>query len=55
MFYYLLFIVLQSIKEVNQSLADDNLVETDKIGAGAFFWSLPSKGFALVSISRNSP
>jgi hypothetical protein len=24
---------------------DDNLVETDKIGAGAFFWALPSKGF----------
>jgi hypothetical protein len=30
---------------VNQSLIDDNLVETDKIGAGAFFWALPSKGF----------
>jgi len=30
---------------VNQSLVDDNLVETDKIGAGAFFWALPSKGF----------
>jgi hypothetical protein len=26
-------------------LVDDNLVETDKIGAGAFFWALPSKGF----------
>ncbi len=24
---------------------DDNLVETDKIGSGAFFWALPSKGF----------
>lgn len=38
-------IVLQSIKDVNQSLVDDNLVETDKIGSGAFFWALPSKGF----------
>ncbi len=38
-------IVLQTIKDVNQSLVDDNLVETDKIGAGAFFWALPSKGF----------
>ena len=26
-------------------MVDDNLVETDKIGAGAFFWALPSKGF----------
>ena len=32
---------------MNQSLIDDNLVETDKIGAGAFFWALPSKGFQV--------
>ena len=38
-------VVLQTIKDVNQSLIDDNLVETDKIGIGAFFWALPSKGF----------
>ena len=38
-------LVLQTIKDVNQSLVDDNLVETDKIGSGAFFWALPSKGF----------
>ena len=37
--------MLQTIKDVNQSLVDDNLVESDKIGAGAFFWALPSKGF----------
>ena len=36
---------MQTIKDVNQSLVDDNLVETDRIGAGAFFWALPSKGF----------
>ena len=35
------------MKDVNQSLIDDNLVETDKIGAGAFFWALPSKGFQV--------
>ena len=40
-------IVLQTVKDVNQSLIDDNLVETDKIGAGAFFWALPSKGFQV--------
>mmetsp|Transcript_23057 Transcript_23057/g.58462 ORF Transcript_23057/g.58462 Transcript_23057/m.58462 type:complete len:206 (-) Transcript_23057:444-1061(-) len=36
-------IVVQSVKEVLQSLVDDALVESDKIGAGNFFWSLPSK------------
>ena len=24
---------------------DDNLVETDKIGIGTFFWAFPSMGF----------
>lgn len=37
-------VVFQTIKDVNQSLVDDNLVETDRIGCGAFFWALPSKG-----------
>merc|ERR1712080_43150 len=37
-------IVLQSIKDVNQSLIDDNLVMTDKVGIGTFFWALPSQG-----------
>ena len=40
-------IVLQTVKDVNQTLIDDNLVETDKIGAGTFFWALPSKGFQV--------
>ena len=35
-------IIPQAVKEVNQSLIDDNLVESDKIGIGAFFWALPS-------------
>ena len=26
-------------------MIDDNLVETDKIGIGCYFWALPSKGF----------
>ena len=38
-------IVLQSVKDVNQSLVDDNLVETDRIGIGCYWWALPSKGF----------
>ena len=40
-------IVLQSVKDVNQSLVDDNLVETDRIGIGCFWWALPSKGFQV--------
>lgn len=40
-------VVLQTIKDVNQSLIDDNLVCTDKIGIGAFFWALPSQGFQV--------
>ena len=35
-------VISQAVKEVNQSLVDDNLVESDKIGIGAFFWALPS-------------
>lgn len=36
-------ITSMTVKEVLQSLVDDNLVETDKIGSGNFFWSFPSK------------
>ena len=28
-------------------MIDDNLVETDRIGIGCFFWALPSKGFQV--------
>ena len=38
-------VVFQAIKEVNQSLVDDNLVQFDRIGAGAFFWAFPSEGY----------
>jgi hypothetical protein len=31
------------VKEVLESLVNDDLVETDKIGSANFFWSLPSK------------
>ena len=35
----------QTIKDINQSLVDDFLVCTDKIGAANFFWSFPSKAY----------
>lgn len=36
---------MQTVKDINQSLVDDFLVLTDKIGAGNFFWSFPSKAY----------
>ncbi|KAI0305704.1 meiotic nuclear division protein 1 [Multifurca ochricompacta] len=41
-------IVSQSVKEVLQSLVDDNLVQTDKIGSSNFFWSFPSQRGAIM-------
>ncbi|KAG4306379.1 hypothetical protein PORY_000367 [Pneumocystis oryctolagi] len=36
-------IVLQSVKEVLQSLVEDGIVKTDKIGTTHYFWSFPSE------------
>lgn len=36
-------IVSQSVKDVVQSLVDDCLVDTDKIGTSVYFWAFPSK------------
>jgi vacuolar-type H+-ATPase subunit I/STV1 len=36
-------VVQQTIKDVNQSLVDDNLVQQDKIGTLNIFWSFPLK------------
>ncbi|XP_075475535.1 meiotic nuclear division protein 1 homolog isoform X3 [Primulina tabacum] len=35
-------VILQSVKDVIQSLVDDDLVFKDKIGTSVYFWSLPS-------------
>mmetsp|Transcript_8336 Transcript_8336/g.12610 ORF Transcript_8336/g.12610 Transcript_8336/m.12610 type:complete len:223 (+) Transcript_8336:117-785(+) len=32
-----------SIIDINQSLCDDNLVDTEKIGGSKYFWSFPAK------------
>merc|ERR1712122_364282 len=40
-------IIAQSVKDVLQSLVDDNLVDTDKIGTSVYFWAFPSKALAL--------
>lgn len=36
-------VVLQSVKEVLQSLVDDDLVRQEKIGVSNYFWSFPSE------------
>ncbi|KAF9012313.1 meiotic nuclear division protein 1 [Cyathus striatus] len=41
-------IVSQSVKEVLQSLVNDGLVQSDKIGSSNFFWSFPSQRGSLV-------
>ena len=35
-----------SLQDVVQSLVDDNLVDTDKIGTSVYFWAFPSKALA---------
>ncbi|KAG9456512.1 hypothetical protein H6P81_001020 [Aristolochia fimbriata] len=35
-------VISQSVKDVVQSLVDDDLVSKDKIGISIYFWSLPS-------------
>lgn len=38
-----------SVKEVLQSLVDDGLVDSDRIGTSNYFWSFPSKAANNVS------
>jgi hypothetical protein len=35
-------VILGAIEDVVKSLLDDNLIDTDKIGAGNFLWALKS-------------
>ncbi len=44
-------IIFQSIKDVLESLVNDNLVECDKIGSSNFYWSLPSK---IYQVKKNA-
>ena len=40
-------IVSQSVKEVLQSLVDDDMVNSDKIGSSVYFWSFPSNSLVM--------
>lgn len=39
----------QTIKDVLNSLVDDDLVDTDKIGTSTYFWSFPGKTYQKVT------
>ena len=37
-----------TVKEILNSLKADSLIECEKIGAGVFYWSFPSKAMQIV-------
>ena len=39
----------QSVKPVLQSLVDDNLVRSERIGTSNYFWAFPSEAVNVVS------
>ncbi|XP_017777527.1 PREDICTED: meiotic nuclear division protein 1 homolog [Nicrophorus vespilloides] len=40
-------VIANSVKDVVQSLVDDGLVETDKIGSSIYFWAFPSQALNI--------
>lgn len=40
---FLLSLASMSVKEILQSLVDDGMVDTDRIGTSNYFWAFPSK------------
>ena len=38
-----------SVKDVLQSLVDDAMVDSDRIGTSNYFWAFPSKASNIVS------
>ena len=43
-----------SVKEILQSLVDDDLVDSDRIGTSNYFWAFPSKAANMVSFDSPS-
>ncbi|XP_064108601.1 meiotic nuclear division protein 1 homolog [Macrobrachium nipponense] len=39
-------VISQSVKDVVQSLVDDGMIDTDKIGTSVYFWAFPSKALS---------
>lgn len=49
-YLYKLGLVVQTVKDVLQTLVDDDLVELEKIGATNFYWAFPSKAYRAVRL-----
>eukprot|EP01032_Pedospumella_encystans_P021635 gene21635-24534_t len=47
-------VVQQTVKDMNQSLVDDFLVFSDKIGSANFFWSFPSKAYQDQNVRKDN-
>ena len=43
-------IVSQTVKDIAQGLVSDDLVKSDKIGTGVYYWSFPSESLIVVCI-----
>ncbi|XP_063610805.1 meiotic nuclear division protein 1 homolog [Penaeus indicus] len=40
-------VISQAVKDVVQSLVDDGMVDTEKIGTSVYFWAFPSKATSI--------
>jgi hypothetical protein len=47
-------IIAQSVKDILQELCDNDLVSSDKIGSGKFFWCFPADAFNRRAVARAS-
>lgn len=43
-------LAMMSVKDVLQSLVDDGMVDSDRIGTSNYFWALPSKASNIVIV-----
>jgi len=41
-----------SVKDILQSLVDDGMVDTEKIGTSVYFWAFPSKASQNVRVKN---
>lgn len=49
MLHYIFILASMSVKDVLQSLVDDAMVDTERIGTSNYFWAYPSKALHGVS------
>lgn len=47
-------IIVNSVKDVLQSLVDDGLVDTDKIGSSLYYWAFPRYNYIICLYFNNS-